>query len=128
MTSDIAVYDGGQLDAYRPQIMTPEAREGDSTSRCGCAPKPRAPRGHRLRRHPRRTGEKALWRPGAQKLLQWFQLEFTCERTEIERDADGRKHGITYTAPPSPGRGSGEFSPPAGSTADYDEGQVLPVR
>ena len=47
-------------------------------------------------RHQRR--ENTLWRPGAQKLLQWFRLECTCERIEIERDDDGRKHGITYRA------------------------------
>ena len=47
---------------------------------------------------PGTNGEKTLWRPGAQKLLQWFRLECTCERIDIERDDDGRKHGITYRA------------------------------
>ncbi len=41
-------------------------------------------------------GDKALFRPGAQKLLQWFGLGFTCDRTEIDLDADGRKEGVTY--------------------------------
>ena len=31
------------------------------------------------------TKDKSLWRPGAQKMLQWFRLGYTCERTEIER-------------------------------------------
>src|SRR4249920_3401786 len=67
--------------------------------------------------------EKSLWRPGAQKLLQWFRLECICERVDIERDDDGRKHGITYRA--EVGRGLKTATPvilaTCEGTADYDE-------
>lgn len=67
--------------------------------------------------------EKSLWRPGAQKLLQWFGLECIVERVEIERDGDGRKHGITYRA--EVGRGLKTATPvilaTCEGTADYDE-------
>jgi len=39
-----------------------------------------------------------LHKPGAEKLLQWFGLAFTCERTETEYDSDNRKEGVTYRA------------------------------
>ena len=72
---------------------------------------------------PGTNGEKSLWRPGAQKLLQWFGLECTCERVDIERDDDGRKHGITYRA--DVGRGLKTATPvilaTCEGTADYDE-------
>jgi hypothetical protein len=72
---------------------------------------------------PGTSGEKTLWRPGAQKLLQWFRLECTCERIEVERDDDGRKHGITYRA--EVGRGLKTATPvilaTCEGTADYDE-------
>jgi hypothetical protein len=72
---------------------------------------------------PGTNGEKTLWRPGAQKLLQWFRLECTCERIEVERDDDGRKHGITYRA--EVGRGLKTATPvilaTCEGTADYDE-------
>ena len=67
--------------------------------------------------------EKTLYRPGAQKLLQWFRLECTCERVEVERDDEGRKHGITYRA--EVGRGLKTATPvilaTCEGTADYDE-------
>ena len=72
---------------------------------------------------PGTNGEKTLWRPGAQKLLQWFRLECICERVEVERDDDGRKHGITYRA--EVGRGLKTSAPvilaTCEGTADYDE-------
>jgi len=72
---------------------------------------------------PGTNGEKSLWRPGAQKLLQWFRLECACERIEVERDDDGRKHGITYRA--EVGRGLKTATPvilaTCEGTADYDE-------
>jgi hypothetical protein len=67
--------------------------------------------------------EKSLWRPGAQKMLQWFRLECTCDRIEVERDDEGLKHGITYRA--EVGRGLKTATPvilaTCEGTADYDE-------
>jgi hypothetical protein len=72
---------------------------------------------------PGTNGEKTLWRPGAQKLLQWFGLGYTCERVEVERDDDGRKHGITYKC--TVGRrlpdGTIDIKATCEGTADYDE-------
>jgi hypothetical protein len=67
--------------------------------------------------------EKTLYRPGAQKLLQWFGLGYQCDRVEVERDDDGRKHGITYKC--TVGRrlpdGSIDVKATCEGTADYDE-------
>lgn len=38
----------------------------------------------------------ALFKPGAEKLLQWFGFGHTMERTDTERDGDGKRLGITY--------------------------------
>lgn len=67
--------------------------------------------------------EKSLWRPGAQKLLQWFGLSCTCERVEVERDDEGRKHGITYRATVARRLPDGTLNILATceGTADYDE-------
>jgi hypothetical protein len=67
--------------------------------------------------------EKSLWRPGAQKLLQWFGLGYTCERVEVERDDDGRKHGITYkcTVARRLPDGTLDIKATCEGTADYDE-------
>lgn len=72
---------------------------------------------------PGTNGEKTLWRPGAQKLLQWFGLGYTCDRVEIERDDDGRKHGITYkcTVARRLPDGSLDIKATCEGTADYDE-------
>ena len=117
--SDIAIYEGGQLDGYRPQIMTPDAaRELDEQLRACTRAVLRDGTDYGV--IPGTSGEKVLYRPGAQKLLQWFGLTFTCDRTDIETDADGRKHGITYRAVVSK-RGTGEVLATCEGTADYDE-------
>ena len=41
-------------------------------------------------------GRKVLFKPGAEKLLQWFGFGFTCDRTDLEVDEDGQKQGVTY--------------------------------
>ena len=72
---------------------------------------------------PGTSGEKTLWRPGAQKLLQWFGLSVSCERVDIERDDDGRKHGITYRATVARRLPDGtlDIKATCEGTADYDE-------
>ena len=72
---------------------------------------------------PGTNGEQTLWRPGAQKLLQWFGLSFSCERVEVERDEDGRKHGITYRATVARRLPDGtlDIKATCEGTADYDE-------
>ena len=67
--------------------------------------------------------EKTLYRPGAQKLLQWFRLGYTCERVEVERDDAGRKHGITYRAEVKRRYPDDSYETLATceGTADYDE-------
>jgi hypothetical protein len=72
---------------------------------------------------PGTNGEKTLWRPGAQKLLQWFGFSVSCERVEVERDDDGRKHGITYRAIVTRRLPDGSVDTLATceGTADYDE-------
>jgi cold shock CspA family protein len=45
---------------------------------------------------PGTNDRQVLLKPGAEKLLQWFGLGFTCDRVDTEFDADGQKSGITY--------------------------------
>ena len=96
-SNDVALYDGGQLDAYRPQIMTPEAAaelDGQLRACTRAVLKPGTDYGTL----PGTNDKNVLFKPGAEKLLQWFGLSYSCERLEIERDDDGRKEGVTYRA------------------------------
>jgi hypothetical protein len=114
------------LDIYQPAagiVMTPEDAKAldDQVRACTRAVlREGTDYGH----IPGTSGdEKSLWRPGAQKLLQWFRLECACDRIDLERDDDGRKHGITYRA--EVGRGLKTATPvilaTCEGTADYDE-------
>jgi hypothetical protein len=121
--TDIDVYQPAAVDGYQPgTVMTPEAAKAlDEQVRLCTAAVLREGTDYGI--IPGTNGEKTLWRPGAQKLLQWFRLECTCERIEVERDDQGRKHGITYRA--EVGRGLKTATPvilaTCEGTADYDE-------
>ena len=122
-TAELEPYAGGQLEQHQAAaIMTPEAARAldEQVRRCTEAV---LREGTDYGIIPGTNGEKSLWRPGAQKLLQWFRLECTCERIEVERDDQGRKHGITYRA--EVGRGLRTATPvilaTCEGTADYDE-------
>ncbi len=122
--TDLDTYQPAAVAGYQPgMVMTPEAAKAlDEQVRLCTAAVLREGTDYG---HIPGTGgdEKSLWRPGAQKLLQWFRLECICERTEVERDDDGRKHGITYRA--EVGRGLKTATPvilaTCEGTADYDE-------
>jgi hypothetical protein len=121
--TDLDVYQPAQIDQYQAGIvMTPDNAKAldEQVRRCTEAV---LREGTDYGIIPGTNGEKSLWRPGAQKLLQWFRLECTCERIEVERDDDGRKHGITYRA--EVGRGLKTATPvilaTCEGTADYDE-------
>jgi hypothetical protein len=122
--TDLDIYQPDAVTGYQPgMVMTPEAAKAldEQVRLCTAAVlREGVDYGH----IPGTSGdEKSLWRPGAQKLLQWFRLECTCERVEVERDDDGRKHGITYRA--EVGRGLKTATPvilaTCEGTADYDE-------
>ncbi len=122
--SDIEVYQPpAQLEPYQAALaMTPEQAKAldDQVRLCTQAV---LREGTDYGIIPGTNGEKTLWRPGAQKLLQWFGLAFTCDRVEVERDDEGRKHGITYRAAVGRLRADGSFGIIATceGTADYDE-------
>jgi hypothetical protein len=122
--TDLDIYQPDAVAGYQPgMVMTPEAAKAldEQVRLCTAAVlREGVDYGH----IPGTSGdEKSLWRPGAQKLLQWFRLECTCERIEVERDDEGRKHGITYRA--EVGRGLKTATPvilaTCEGTADYDE-------
>jgi hypothetical protein len=123
--TDLDIYQpAAAADGYQPgMVMTPEAAKAldEQVRLCTAAVlREGVDYGH----IPGTSGdEKSLYRPGAQKLLQWFRLECTCERIEVERDDQGRKHGITYRA--EVGRGLKTATPvilaTCEGTADYDE-------
>jgi hypothetical protein len=118
------IYQPATVTGYEPgMVMTPEAAKAldEQVRLCTAAVlREGVDYGH----IPGTSGEeKSLWRPGAQKLLQWFRLECICDRIEVERDDEGRKHGITYRA--EVGRGLKTATPvilaTCEGTADYDE-------
>jgi hypothetical protein len=121
--TDLAPYAAGQAAQYQGgMVMTPESARAldDQVRRCTEAV---LREGTDYGVIPGTGGGKSLWRPGAQKLLQWFGLSVTCDRVEVERDADGRKHGITYRATVARRLPDGTLDVKATceGTADYDE-------
>ena len=123
MTTELAHYDAGHAEQYEARLaMTPEQAKAldEQVRRCTEAV---LREGTDYGVIPGTNGEKSLWRPGAQKLLQWFGLSFSCERVEVERDDQGRKHGITYRAIVARRLPDGtlDIKATCEGTADYDE-------
>jgi len=97
--TDIEVYQGGApLEQYQARMaMTPEAAKALDDQVRACT-KAVLREGTDYGVIPGTGGGLTLWRPGAQKLLQWFGLGFTCDRMETDTDADGQRLGVTYRA------------------------------
>ena len=92
----LAQYAGGQVEEYRARIvMAPDDAKAldDQLRACTLAV---LREGVDYGVIPGTNGDKTLKKPGAEKLLQWFGLSFTCDRVEIDHDADGRREGVTY--------------------------------
>ena len=123
MMTDITPYDGGQPDGYSPGlVMTPgAARALDEQVRACTRAVLREGTDYGI--IPGTGGDKVLFRPGAQKLLQWFGLSCTTECTGTERDDQGRKNGITYRATVTRRLHDGAhlILATCEGTADYDE-------
>jgi hypothetical protein len=96
--TDLDIYQPPAVEAYQARLaMTPEAAKAldDQLTQCINAI---LREGTDYGIIPGTGAEKSLWRPGAQKLLMWFGLGFTCDRTEIDTDDDGQRLGVTYRA------------------------------
>lgn len=93
--TDLTPYDGGQVDAYRPQIMTPEAARAldENLRRCTKAV---LRDGTDYGAIPGTRERKFLFKPGAEKLLQWFGLAYSMHCIDTQHDDDGRRQGVTY--------------------------------
>ena len=127
MTTDIAPYAAGQLDSHPAGlVMTPDAARALDEQVRACT-KAVLREGTDYGPISGTDGKPTLWRPGAQKLLQWFGLGFTCERVEVEHDGGGRKHGITYkcTVARRLPDGSLDIKATCEGTADYDESKFF---
>ena len=123
--TDLDIYQpaNGQLGQYQAGIvMTAESAKALDEQVRACT-KAVLREGTDYGTIPGTNGEKSLWRPGAQKLLQWFGLGCACDRVDIERDGEGRKHGITYRATVTRRLPDGSLITLATceGTADYDE-------
>lgn len=98
MTTDLEVLGTATaLEEYRPRIvMAPEqARELDEALRANMRAVLRE--GDDYGVIPGTSSTKpTLLKSGSEKLLQWFGFGHEMQRTEIERDADGNKVGVTY--------------------------------
>lgn len=94
--TQIAPYAAGQLEEYRPRIvMAPaDAKALDEQLRACTLAVLREGTDYGV--IPGTGGDKVLFKPGAEKLLQWFGFGFTNDRQEIDRDDDGRREGVTY--------------------------------
>ncbi len=93
--TDLAAYQPQVIEEYRPRIImaASEAAEMDSQLRdmmravlvegtdYGTVPGASKP---------------SLWKPGAEKLLQWFGFGHEIEKAETERAEDGTRVGVTY--------------------------------
>jgi hypothetical protein len=93
--TDLAPYQPQAVEEYRPRIImaASEAAEMDSQLRdmmravlventdYGTVPGASKP---------------SLWKPGAEKLLQWFGFGHEIEKAETERAEDGTRVGVTY--------------------------------
>jgi len=96
--TDLDVYQPAAIEAYQPRmVMTPEAAQALDEKLTQCI-RAVLHEGTDYGLIPG-TNEKSLWRPGAQKMLLWFGLSFTCDRIyEIDTDDDGHRLGVTYRA------------------------------
>jgi hypothetical protein len=121
--TELTPYAGGQIDGYQAGVIMTEEQAKALDEQVRRCTKAVLREGTDYGVIPGTNGEKSLWRPGAQKLLQWFGLGYKCDRVEVERDDDGRKHGITYKC--IVGRrlpdGSIDVKAECEGTADYDE-------
>ncbi len=97
--TELEPYADGQLGQYQAGIiMTPEAAKALDDQVRACT-KAVLREGTDYGHIPGTNGdEKSLWRPGAQKLLQWFGLGCICDRVDIDTDDDGHRQGVTYRA------------------------------
>jgi hypothetical protein len=96
--TDLDIYQPAGLGQYQAGIvMTPESAKALDEQVRACT-RAVLREGTDYGIIPGTGGTKTLWRPGAQKLLQWFRLGCTCDRTEIETGDDGQRQGVTYRA------------------------------
>lgn len=96
--TDLATIGGGQVEGYRARmVMTPEdAKALDQQVRA--VTKAVLVKDTDYGVIPGTGGRQVLFKPGAEKLLQWFGFGFMIDRVEIDYDSDGRKEGVTYRA------------------------------
>jgi len=125
--TDLDIYQAAPVDGYQARmVMTAEDAKAQDAELRRCM-KAVLREGTDYGAISGTDGKLTLWRPGAQKMLQWFGLGFTCDRIGIERDDQGRKHGITYRATVARRLpdGSLDIKATCEGTADYDESRFF---
>lgn len=93
---EIVPYAHSDVEEYRPRIMMApeEAKALDDALRANMLAVLRKDVDYGVIPG---TGDKpTLLKPGAEKLLQWFGYGHKNEQIEVDRDADGRRLGVTY--------------------------------
>ena len=121
--TDLDIYQAAPVDGYQARmVMTAEDAKAQDAELRRCM-KAVLREGTDYGAISGTDGKLTLWRPGAQKMLQWFGLGFTCDRIGIERDDQGRKHGIDYrcTVTKRLPDGTLDIKATCEGTADYDE-------
>lgn len=94
--ADIAPYHAPVLEEYRARfVMTPE-EAGELDKQLRQCMRAVLVENVDYGKIPGMGDKPSLFKPGAEKLIQWFGFGFENVRDETERDADGKRVGVTY--------------------------------
>lgn len=93
--TDMAPYMAAAMEEYRPRIIMEPAEAADLDNQLRSMMKAILREGTDYGTIPG-TPKPSLWKPGAEKLLQWFGFGHEIEKAETERNDDGSRLGVTY--------------------------------
>jgi hypothetical protein len=93
--TDLAAYQAQAVEEYRPRIIMEPAEAADLDNQLRSMMKAILREGTDYGTIPG-TPKPSLWKPGAEKLLQWFGFGHEIVKAETERNDDGSRLGVTY--------------------------------
>ena len=93
--TDLTPYQPQALEEYRPRILMEAAEAAEMDSQLRSMMKAVLAENTDYGTVPG-SSKPSLWKPGAEKLLQWFGFGHEIEKAETERAEDGTRVGVTY--------------------------------
>jgi hypothetical protein len=93
--TDLAAYQPQAVEEYRPRIIMEPAEAADLDNQLRSMMKAILREGTDYGTIPG-TPKPSLWKPGAEKLLQWFGFGHEIVKADTERNEDGSRLGVTY--------------------------------